>query len=120
MTHNERVLALLQDGKPHTHHELYALHVIAHSRVADLRARGHLIEQWREGDNYLYRLLTEPEDKPRPAGILGLLDGSRVDCAAEKRHGVPGSVSKSSPEEAPGPGTPSPAPGQMSLIEAAA
>lgn len=62
-THNERVLALLADGQPHTHHELYQLHVIAHSRVADLRKAGHTIEQWRDGDNYLYRLiLSQPHD----------------------------------------------------------
>ncbi len=59
MTHNERVLALLSDGQPHTHHELYQLHVIAHSRVADLRKQGHNIVQWREGDNYVYRLLDQ-------------------------------------------------------------
>ena len=57
MTHNERVLALLSDGEPHTHHELYGLHVVAHSRVSDLRKRGHQIEQWRDGDLYVYRLL---------------------------------------------------------------
>lgn len=60
MTHNEKVLQLLRDGKPHSHHELYALHVIAHSRVADLRKRGYVIEQWREGDNYFYRLIDSP------------------------------------------------------------
>lgn len=59
MTHCERVLELLSDGQPHTHHELYALHVIAHSRISDLRKQGHLIEQWRDGDDYLYRLLDE-------------------------------------------------------------
>lgn len=56
MTHNERVLQLLSDGKPHSHHELYALHVIAHSRVSELRKRGHRIDQWRDGDQYLYQL----------------------------------------------------------------
>lgn len=55
-THNEKVLALLADGRPHTHHELYALHVIGHSRVNDLRKRGYQIDQWREGDVYLYQL----------------------------------------------------------------
>lgn len=52
MTHNERVLQLLGDEKPHSHHELYALHVIAHSRISELRT----IESWREGDLHLYRL----------------------------------------------------------------
>lgn len=59
MTHKARVLALLSDGKAHNHHELYALHVIGHSRIADLRRDGHRIEQWREGDLYFYRLSLE-------------------------------------------------------------
>ncbi len=60
MTHNNRVLNLLKDGKPHSHHELYALHVIAHSRVSDLRKQGYAISQWRDGDDYLYQLVGEP------------------------------------------------------------
>lgn len=56
MTHNEKVLELLSDGQPHTHHEIYGLYVVGHSRIADLRKRGHVIEAWREGDDYLYQL----------------------------------------------------------------
>lgn len=56
MTHNERVLALLSDGEPHSHHELYDLRVIAHSRVASLRAQGHRIDCWRENGLHWYRL----------------------------------------------------------------
>jgi len=41
-THNEIVLARLRRG-PATHHELYGLGVVAHSRISDLRQRGHLI-----------------------------------------------------------------------------
>lgn len=63
MTHNERVLELLRDGQPHSHHELYALGVIAHSRVSDLRRRGYAIQQWRDGELYLYRL-SEGQDSP--------------------------------------------------------
>lgn len=59
MTHNEKVLALLSDGKPHTHHEIYGLYVIGHSRISDLRKRGHIIESWRDGDNYVYQLCSE-------------------------------------------------------------
>lgn len=66
MTHNERVLALLSDGRPHSHHELYGLHVIAHSRVADLRKRGYVIEQWRDGDDYLYQLTASPKPPVSP------------------------------------------------------
>ena len=63
MTHNERVLGLLSDGKPHTHHEGYALGVILHSRVADLRKRGHVIRAWREDDTYFYQLDSTPLTK---------------------------------------------------------
>ena len=64
MTHNERVLQLLSDGKPHSHRELYGLYVIAHSRVSDLRKRGHDIEMWRNGDDYMYRLLSQGQSTP--------------------------------------------------------
>lgn len=60
MTHNERVLRLLSDGKPHSHHEGYALGVILHSRVSELRRRGYAIRSWREGDLYLYQLTASP------------------------------------------------------------
>lgn len=59
LTHTARVLQLLSDGRPHTHRELYDLHVIAHSRVADLRRLGHTIETWRDGGDYLYRLVRD-------------------------------------------------------------
>lgn len=62
MTHNERVLDLLSDGEAHSHLELYALHVIAHSRISDLRKRGCVIESWREDDLYFYRLLDQGRD----------------------------------------------------------
>jgi hypothetical protein len=86
MTHNERVLNLLKDHKPHTHHELYALHVIGHSRIADLRRQGHVIAVWREGDNYLYRLLSDgretngttdtPPTPPAVSGDAPIAEGS--------------------------------------------
>jgi hypothetical protein len=64
VTHCDRVLALLSDGEPHDHHSLYALNVIAHSRVSELRKRGHTIEMWREDDLYFYRLLSEGQATP--------------------------------------------------------
>lgn len=67
MTHKQRVLDLLADGRPHTHHELYALHVIGHSRIADLRRDGHMIEQWRDGEDYLYRLVSRVESQSLPS-----------------------------------------------------
>ena len=60
-THCERVLQLLSDCKPHSHHELYRLHVIGHSRISDLRKRGHRIVRWQEGDTFFYQL-APPEE----------------------------------------------------------
>jgi hypothetical protein len=61
----ERILDLLSDGRFHSHHELYALGCIAHSRLAELRERGHAIEQRRVTVNgrpvWEYRLTSRPE-----------------------------------------------------------
>lgn len=75
-THCERVLELLGDGNAHNHHELYALGVIAHSRIADLRRRGYVIEQWRDTDArtseslYWYQLVSEPVPAEQRATLL--------------------------------------------------
>jgi hypothetical protein len=64
VTHVERVYELLSDGKPHSHHEGYALGVILHSRISDLRRRGIQIRHWRENGTSYYQLgseLTERE-----------------------------------------------------------
>ncbi len=62
MTHDERVLGLLSDGEPHSSGEVYDLRVVAHSRVASLRRKGHRIECWRENDTYFYRLVLNEDD----------------------------------------------------------
>jgi hypothetical protein len=56
VTHCDRVYDLLSDGKPHTHHEGYALGVILHSRISDLRRRGIEIRHWREHGTSFYQL----------------------------------------------------------------
>jgi len=60
-TQCERILALLADGKWHLAAEVYRLGCIAHSRIAELRSRGHVIECERcDGEGaaaYRYRLL---------------------------------------------------------------
>ena len=65
MTHCEKLLAVLEDGKPHVHTELYGLNIMVHSRAADLRKRGHNIVQWTATENgervYVYQLVTLPE-----------------------------------------------------------
>ena len=77
MTHNERVLRLLSDGQPHSHRELYGLYVIAHSRVSDLRKRGHVIESWRDGDDYMYQLCSGG-----PSALAPQANGSPSDPSA--------------------------------------
>jgi hypothetical protein len=68
-THKERVLRLLSDGNRHSHLEGYALGIMLHSRVADLRRDGYTIICKRKGDMYWYRMQLEadtatPERKP--------------------------------------------------------
>jgi hypothetical protein len=65
VTHCGRILELLSDGRWHNHHELYALNVVAHSRIAELRERGHVIDHRRvvgaDGEpDYLYQLISSP------------------------------------------------------------
>jgi hypothetical protein len=86
------VYQLLSDGKPHSHHEGYALGVVLHSRISDLRRRGIPIRHWRENGTSFYQLAgtgsehdlagstTEPCDAaplsdgvPVPAEIVGQL-----------------------------------------------
>ncbi len=61
-TQCQRLLAVLSDGRPHRSLDLYRMGLgVVHSRVADLRARGHQVACWLEvtghGDRvYLYRL----------------------------------------------------------------
>lgn len=64
MTGCERVLHALSDGEWHDHLSLYRLGVVLHSRISDLRKRGHHIETRRNGDHYLYRLLNEASGRP--------------------------------------------------------
>lgn len=59
-SHEERILAVLADGEPHSHRELYRLGVMVHSRVAVLRKRGYRIACRKVDDNtYEYRLESE-------------------------------------------------------------
>jgi hypothetical protein len=83
VTHKQRVLELLSDGEPHTHLEVYALNVIAHSRIADLRRDGHEINCWRDGDLSYYQLvsLAQPDSHSSPTGAGGWESGGANDDA---------------------------------------
>lgn len=107
MTHNERVLGLLRDGKPHTHHEIYALYVVGHSRISDLRAQGHVIEQWREGDAYLYQLQSSG----------GAISCAGTTAAPSETHAAASNDAAACPGV---PDPPDPAPGLQLQLEVAA
>lgn len=74
MTHKQAVLKLLSDRKPHSHHELYGLGCVAHSRISDLRRDGWTIRQWREDGLYLYQLNGLLEEAA--ASVAAVRDGS--------------------------------------------
>ncbi len=64
MSHCQRILDVLHDGQWHTTHDLYIEvgPMILHSRISDLRAKGHNVEgrhvPGKTGaDGYQYRLL---------------------------------------------------------------
>lgn len=102
MTHNQRVLQLLSDGQPHTHHELYALQVVAHSRISDLRKQGKNIVQWAATENgervYVYQLVALPEPAvpgdavahPGTPGPAAAGSGSATDDGAPAHNPLPG------------------------------
>lgn len=55
-TDTQRLLAVLSDGRPHSHKSLYRLGIMVHSRAADLRRKGHEVVCWRDGTRYFYQL----------------------------------------------------------------
>lgn len=87
MTHKQAVLQLLSDRKPHSHHELYGLGCVAHSRISDLRRDGYRIDQWREDGVYLYQLrgrLDEAVDS-----VEAVRDGSRSAAVSSSTPSIP-------------------------------
>jgi hypothetical protein len=85
VTDCERLLEALSDGRPKSHRELYALGMIVHSRVSDLRKKGHDIRAWRQREwdasrgrenwTHYYRLITAATlEAGEPCEVVG---GSR-------------------------------------------
>lgn len=84
MSDCQRLLEALRTG-PKSASELYGLHMIVHSRVADLRKRGHLINCSRVGNggakDYWYVLVREApleaasETQSPGAAALSGIDG---------------------------------------------
>lgn len=104
-TQNERILALLKTGPKSTHEILRVVPCIVHSRIAELRTRGHVIPCDKTGPDYVYTLegsLDEPGSSPH-----------REPPAAPRGTGEPCS---SSDADQPGPELGA---AQLSLLEAA-
>lgn len=79
MTHCEKVLAVLADGQPHSTSELYRKcgGMILHSRIADLRAKGHDIACERVPGKkgtagYRYTWLDAPPQLAIPTATMAL------------------------------------------------
>jgi hypothetical protein len=56
----KRLLGRLEDGDWHTSAELYRMNMIVHSRMSDLRRKGHVIEKQITGtgsQHVRYRLV---------------------------------------------------------------
>jgi hypothetical protein len=106
-----RVLAVLQDGKPHSIQEIHerAGTMRLNSRVSELRTRGHPIRCWRTRTRrpdgrpdwaYWYQLtpspLPQPEEHPTPSSGSG--SGPRP---ADRRNAIAEDVSQQPAQPAP-------------------
>ena len=126
MTHVERVYELLSDGKPHSHHEGYALGVVFHSRISDLRRRGIEVRHWRENGTSYYQLVSELTEREVAKGGPGSSRTAPFGANGVPRPANSRSVSSfdsfgagPSPSDAPQP-APKNLPGQLSLLGTAA
>lgn len=98
MSQCDRILAILADGDWHDHHEFYGFCVL-HSRIAELRKRGHLIECERSGDVYRYRLVLLGEATPAEAsGPSPVASPSEAEHILDPPPGEPPASLKSSGE----------------------
>ena len=77
---NARILELLSGGDWIDHHRLYEIGCVAHSRIAELRARGHEIEQRRVTVGgkpvWEYRLAGEVEEGAARPGECSSVSGT--------------------------------------------
>jgi hypothetical protein len=121
MTQAQRVMAILGDGKAHSHHEFYGFCVL-HSRISELRKKGFNIACWRDGDNYVYQLLPSLETVREPGEVAATAaDSDPLALGPSSTSGGP------SPDAAVGPKEAGPAPspqedpqqGQLLIWEAA-
>lgn len=71
-THAQRILNILADGRWHSSAELHRrVYCILHSRIAELRRRGFVIEHRGGGggaENHEYKLLSAPDARQGAVG----------------------------------------------------
>jgi hypothetical protein len=121
VTQGQRILAILNDGKRHSHHEFYGFCVL-HSRISDLRKKGHSIVCFKTGGVYEYQLFGSVQEP----GLVPAIGGADRDRPAlgPSRHGPPEPSVSEADGDCAGPGlSPSkapPGPAQLSIFEAAA
>lgn len=76
---NAQILELLSGGQWVGHHRLYEIGCVAHSRIAELRTRGYVIEQRRVKVDgrpvWEYRLIGEVEEARSPRVCSPMLRG---------------------------------------------
>ncbi len=96
-TQCDRILWILNDGAEHDAREFYGFCVL-HSRISELRKRGHEIVYRRDGDKHLYRLValrepdggrreTPPSSGSRSAPLHERTDASPLGQAGAFAHG---------------------------------
>jgi hypothetical protein len=113
-TDNHRLFLALRSGQPQSHHTLYGLHMIVHSRASDLRLKhGCLIDTWRDGKTTWYQLRAVRESEAAASGADGASPLGPPNCPP----GDPEPAASSTP---PSPRVQPVQPKQLSVFEAAA
>jgi hypothetical protein len=102
VTQSARILQALADGKWHDAASLYQLGCVLHSRISDLRKRGHLIETRHVGGTgaraYEYRLVPlgersgQHQHEPPARDASGGLDGPLRSPSGDDSPYLPGST----------------------------
>ena len=117
-TDTHRLFLALRSGQPKSHHELYGLSMIVHSRASDLRLKhGCLIDTWRDGKTTWYQLRAVRENGNATTDGLAVSDRS----PGQPSTAVPPAPPESAGASWAGPASPStvgPAQ-QLSVFEAA-
>lgn len=83
----KRIVAVLADRRPHSMQEIHAKAGFCrlNSRVSELRSRGYEITCDKTGGNYIYTLVSTPDDlldEPAAGAVAGSSSGTSADPTA--------------------------------------